>query len=70
VPVFAIMIGFLGNMFQINTLSATLNGRFTSMETRISNLETSFNARFDTLIGKVIEIDNRLTRVEERLDRR
>ena len=73
VPVFAVMMSFLGNMLQMNTL----NARFTSLEGRIDNLEATFNTRFailearlDTLIGKVIEIDNRLTRVEARLDLR
>lgn len=73
VPVFAVMMSFLGNMLQINSL----NARFTSIEGRLTGMEANFNsrfgileARFDTLIGKVIEIDNRLTRVEERLDRR
>lgn len=47
----------------MSTVSGTLqinsiNARFTSLE-----------ARFDTLTGKVIEIDNRLTRVEAILDR-
>jgi hypothetical protein len=43
----------------MNNLEATFNSRFAILE-----------ARLDTLIGKVIEIDNRLTRVEERLDLR
>jgi len=33
------------------------------MNARFSSLET----RFDTLTDKVVDIDNRLTRVEERL---
>jgi hypothetical protein len=80
VPVFAVMMSFLGNMFQMNALNARFTGmeaRFTSLEGRMNNLEATFNSRFailearlDTLIGKVIEIDNRLTRVEERLDLR
>ncbi len=84
VPVFAVMMGFLANMFQMNALNArftgleaNFNARFSGLEARINNLEATFNTRFailetrfDTLIGKVIEIDNRLTRVEERLDRR
>lgn len=30
-------------------------------------LNSTMNTRFDTLMGKVIDIDNRLTRVEERM---
>ncbi len=64
VPTFAILIGILVNMMQLSTVTSTMNARFASLETRISNLES----RFDLLLGKVIEIDNRLTRVEERLE--
>jgi hypothetical protein len=55
VPTFAVLMGILVSALQMNTI----NARFTSLETR-----------FDTLLGKVIEIDTRLTRVEERLERR
>lgn len=61
IPVFAIIMAMVGGMFQFSALSA----RFTSMENRFTSLET----RFDALIGKVIEIDNRLTRVEALLER-
>jgi hypothetical protein len=37
-------------------LGGTMNARFDSVD-----------RRFETLLGKVIEIDNRLTRVEERM---
>lgn len=52
-----------------------MDARFSSLETRFSNLETRFDARFkdfevkfDTLIGKVIDHDNRVTRIEAKLD--
>lgn len=57
VPTFAVLVGILVNMMQVNTI----NARFTSLENR-------FAAQFDMLLGKIIEIDNRLTRVEERLE--
>jgi prefoldin subunit 5 len=38
------------------TLNATMNSRFESLE-----------RRFDMMLGKMVEIDNRLTRVEERM---
>ena len=72
VPVFAIIMAAIGSMFQFSALS----GRLTSFEanigsrlTSIENRFTSLEARFDTLTGKVIEIDNRLTRVEALLER-
>jgi hypothetical protein len=73
-PVLAILIGILVNSNQVNTLNArmtslqncmtNLEGRF---DTRMGALESKFDAKFDLLIGKVIELDTRLTRVEERL---
>jgi hypothetical protein len=44
-------------------LSSTMNARFDTFERRFDSLER----RFDVMLGKVIEIDNRLTRVEERM---
>jgi hypothetical protein len=79
VPVFAIIMSVIGGMFQFSALGAritsletNLGARLTSMENRFTNLESRFaglEARFDTLTGKVIEIDNRLTRVEALLER-
>jgi len=60
-PVFAIMMNFLANTMQFNSM----NARFTSLENRFA----SFEARFDVLVGKVIDIGNRLTRVEAILER-
>jgi hypothetical protein len=72
VPVFAIIMNMLVGMFQINSLNArfttlegNINARFTSIENRFISLE----ARFETLTGKVIGIDNRLIRVEAILER-
>ena len=76
VPVFAIILAMIGSMFQFSALSAritsletNLGARLNSLENRFTNLESGINARFDTLTGKVIEIDNRLTRVEALLER-
>jgi len=83
VPVFAIIMSMIGGMLQFSALGAritsleanigarltsletSMNARFTSVVNRLSSLE----ARFDTLTGKVVEIDNRLTRVEALLER-
>jgi hypothetical protein len=71
-PVFAVMINILTGVMQhgatnsrLTSLETNMNGRFTSLENRFLSLE----ARFDTLTGKVVEVDNRLTRVEAILDR-
>ena len=36
----------------------------TDLSIRVSNLENKFDTRFDMLLGKVVDIDNRLTRME------
>jgi hypothetical protein len=71
-PVFAVMMNILAGILQHNatgarftSLETNMNARFTSLENRFMSLE----ARFETLTGKVIEIDNRLTRVEAILER-
>ena len=78
-PVFAVMINILTGVLQHSATGA----RFTSIDSRFTNLESNMNgrfnalenrflsleARFDTLTGKVVEVDNRLTRVEAILDR-
>ena len=66
VPVFAVLMGFLGSVLQVNTINARITSLETAMNARLSALEN----RFEMLIGKVIEMDNRLSRVEDRLDRR
>jgi hypothetical protein len=53
---FAILIRILTNVVHHNST----NARFNSVETRIGNLDV----KFDTLIGKVINVDNRVTRIE------
>lgn len=71
-PVFAILLNIAAGIVQHNSSQ----GRFTSIENRLTGLEstmnarfTSLEARFETLTGKVIEIDNRLTRLETLLER-
>jgi len=70
IPTFAVLIGILTNVVH----HSSTNARFNSVETRISNLETRVDARFngldvkfDTLTGKVIDVDNRVTRIEAKL---
>jgi len=73
-PTLAVLVGILVNVSQFagmnsrfNALEARFDGRMTSMETRLDARMSSLEAKFDILVGKVIEVDNRLTRVEERL---
>ena len=79
VPVFAIVLNMIAGIMQHDALGArftSIENRFTSIENRFSALEANINARFaslearfETLTGKVIEIGNRLTRVEAILER-
>ena len=82
-PVFAVMMGMLVGVLQMNSM----NGRFTTMDARITTLDSSlysridrfedamnsrFNsleARVETLMGKFVQIDNRLIRIEAILER-
>jgi hypothetical protein len=61
-PVFAFLVNIAAGIVQTTSIHArvtsvetNMNARFNSVESRIASLES----RFDTRIGKVIEIDNR-----------
>ena len=62
-PTVVALIGFLVNIGYF----VALNGRIGSLETRLDNRINSLEAKFDILVGKVVELDNRLVRMEERL---
>jgi hypothetical protein len=64
-PAIALTLGMIGNGFLFNALSA----RMSSLEARMLGLETSVNQRIDMLIGKVADIDNRLSVLEDRSKR-
>jgi hypothetical protein len=66
-PVFAFLINIALGVVQTTSLQNNTNARFTSLENTMNARFTSLETRLDTLTGKVVEIDNRLTRVEERL---
>ena len=59
IPTIAVLIGILTNVIQWNAI----NARFNSLDARFNNLDV----KFDTLTGKVIDLDNRLTRIEAKL---
>jgi hypothetical protein len=63
IPGIIVLVGILVNA----SMFVSLNSRMSALETRFQALENKFDTRFDLLMGKVIEIDNRLTRVEEQL---
>lgn len=57
---FTVLIGILMNVVHHNSV----NARFNSIDSRFNSLELCF----DTLIGKVIDLRNRVTRIEAKLD--
>jgi len=59
IPTFAVLIGILTNVIHHNAV----NARFSSLDARFNNLDV----KFDILTGKVIDLDNRVTRIEAKL---
>ena len=55
------------SLASIENRFTSLENRFTSLETRLTNLDQKFDTRFDLLLGKVVDLDNRLTRIESKL---
>ena len=64
-PLIVVTLGMIGNGFLFNSLSA----RMSSLEARMLAFESSVNQRFDMLIGKLGDIDNRLSVLEDRSKR-
>jgi hypothetical protein len=65
--VITVLIGILINNSRISDLSSRISGmdgRIGGLEGRITNFENKMDTPFDMLLGKVVEIDNRLTRIE------
>lgn len=58
-PTLAVLVGIPINSMQYHGTTAAINARLSSLETRM-----------DMLIRKVMDFDSRLTRLEERWDRR
>ncbi len=56
-------------MLMNGLLFLALNNRIGSLETRIAALEGSFTARFDLIMGKMTEMDSRLSVLKDRLQR-
>ena len=64
---------FLALNARIGGIEARMGGidaRMNNLEVRMTNLEQSNAAKFDLLVGAIHELDNRLSRLEERLERR
>lgn len=64
-------IVFNGLMFTVLAIMATsrmaaLDSRMSGIESRMTALESTLIARFDLIMGRPMDLDTRLTRLEER----
>lgn len=68
IPTLAILLGMLVNFMQVNTINLRIsdtNTRISDTNARLASFEASVNSRFDVLMSKIVDIDNRLVRLEE-----
>jgi hypothetical protein len=68
--IITVLIGILlnnGRLTDLNSRMTSMENRFTNLENRLTNLDHKFDTRFDLLLGKVVDLDNRLTRIEAQL---
>ena len=72
VPTLAVVLNMIGNGFLFNALSArmsALEARMNTLEARMTAFEASVNQRLDLIIGKIGELDTRLSILEDRSNR-
>jgi len=72
VPSFVALMGILVNgllYISLNSRMSALDSRMTALEARMAGLEATFTARFDLMMGKIMELDTRLSVLEDRLPR-
>jgi len=65
--IITVLIGILINnsrMTDLNSRMTDLGAHMHTFEGRLTNLENKFDTRFDMLLGKIVDVDNRLTRME------
>jgi hypothetical protein len=72
--IIAVLIGILLNNARTSDLNSrlesverqlgNLDGRLGGMDHRIASLGQKFDTRVELLLGKVVDIDNRVTRIE------
>jgi hypothetical protein len=66
----AIGVPIVSNAVMLLIFSTMVNARISALEAAINSRLSSVETRLDLLIGKVMEFDGRLARLEERGDRR
>ena len=68
-PTLAVLVGILINNSRLSDLRGYIDARFAAVDQRFTDAEKVNGVRFQTLLGKIEDIDNRLTRLEERFAR-
>jgi hypothetical protein len=63
--ILTVLIGILLNNGRLNDLT----GYVRSLDARLTNVDNKLDTRFDLLLSKVVDVDNRLTRIEAQLHR-
>lgn len=63
----AVPIVFNGIMFTV--LAVTSTSRMAAIEGRMAALENTMTTRFDLMMGRLMDLDTRLARLEERTHR-
>ena len=63
--ILTVLIGILLNNGRLNDLT----GYVRSLDARLTNLDNKLDTRFDLLLSKVVDVHNRLTRIEAQLHR-
>ena len=51
----------------LNSRMSALDSRMTALDSRMTSLEGTFTARFDLMMGKIMDVDTRLSILEDRL---
>jgi hypothetical protein len=65
--IITVLIGILlnnGRLTDLNSRMAAFEMRLEHMDNKLASLEQKFDTRFDLLLSKVVDLDNRLTRIE------
>ena len=70
IPTLAVLVGILTNLVQHTSTNALISSLEARMDARFNNVDARFNSldvKFGTLTGKVVDVDNRFTRIEAKL---
>jgi hypothetical protein len=65
VPILFNSLMFTVTVIMTTSRMAALDARMSAIETRMTALENTLTTRFDLIMGRLMDLANRLTRVEE-----